>query len=193
MKDDTLVGNFVVRANSRGSGIVVVELPCRERAVCANASGNVNHASGTKIGPGEFLFTRPYHLDRALGGARQPCRLDCRLAGMLAAVGRAGIRHQHAHPIFRNPKSLGQFAAYSERALGSSPDRQVIAVPPGQRRARLKRHVRDVRSGVGLAQMQCAKRPRPSSTLPVLKAIAVAGRIRSLLGILFEIVEKLFA
>ena len=45
MKDDTLVWNFVVGADSRRAGIVVVELPGRNGAVAPNASDNVNDAS----------------------------------------------------------------------------------------------------------------------------------------------------
>ena len=131
-----------------------MELPGGERSVVANASRGLNHSRRAKVCPGKLLFTRPHHLDRTPGRARQPRRLDCCLAGMLAAVGRAGVRHDHANPLFWNPKRLGEFAAHAERSLSAGPDRQIVALPLRQRGARLERYVRDVGHGVGLSQVQ---------------------------------------
>jgi isoquinoline 1-oxidoreductase len=41
-----------------------VEFPSRDRAVGADSAGDVDHAGGPKVGPGELLLARPDELDR---------------------------------------------------------------------------------------------------------------------------------
>src|SRR5437762_11488787 len=62
MKFGLLVGNVVQRADARSAGVVVVKFPRRDRAVVADAAGDLDHPRRTKVRPGEFLLARPDEL-----------------------------------------------------------------------------------------------------------------------------------
>ena len=115
-------------------------------------------ARGAEVGPGELLLARPDQRDRRPGAARQARGLDGGLAGVLAAVGRARVGHDHPHLLQRQPERLGQLAVDAEGPLGAGPDGQVIALPNGQRGARLQRRVGDVGDGIGRVDRRCGGR-----------------------------------
>ena len=50
----------------------------------------------------------------------------------------------HAHLVLGDLEVAGEFAAHAERPLRAGPDRELVALPLGDRGARLERHVRDV-------------------------------------------------
>ena len=188
MKDDVLVRNFIIAANSRRTGIVVVKLPSRDGSIAAYAAAHVNHARRTKIRPRKLLFARPTDLHRPLGRARQSRRFDCCFAGVLAAISRTRIRHQDAHSIFGNSKRLGELSAHAERALRSGPHGQVVAVPLRQRGSRFEWSMRDVRHGVRLLQTMIGRAQRLIHAAEV-KPITVSGGVFTFDRILPQIIE----
>ena len=66
-----------------------------------HAAANVDHARRPEVGPGEFFFARPDQLHGLVRGLGQPRRFDGRFTGVLAAVGRAGVRNDHAYAYLR--------------------------------------------------------------------------------------------
>src|SRR5205814_4600962 len=100
MKNNSLIWDFIERADSRRSGVVVVKFPCGDQTISIGCTADVNNSSWPKVGPGELLFARPRQSHWTLGRPRQPCRLDCCLAAVFAAVRRTRIWHQHAHFFF---------------------------------------------------------------------------------------------
>src|SRR5713226_938527 len=80
------IRDFVGRGDGRRAGVVVVELPGRERAVLLRSSLDLNDAGWTEIRPGELFFARPNNLDRLAHSFGQTRRFDRGLAVMLAAV-----------------------------------------------------------------------------------------------------------
>src|SRR5215467_10870049 len=114
MKDDTLIGNFVVGANAGRSRVVVVKLPGGDQAVWGCSARDIYNAGWPKVGPGELLFAGPNNSYRMLGCARQTGGLDRGFARMLAAISRAGVGHQHANLFFRHAKSFCEFRPHSK-------------------------------------------------------------------------------
>ena len=121
-----------------------MELPGRQGAVLAGARLQVDHARGAEVGPGELLLAGPGHLHRLARRPGQAGRLDGRLAGMLAAVARAGVGHDHPDAVLGHAERLGQLAADPERPLRPGPDGRCPVVPLRHGGARLQRGMRDV-------------------------------------------------
>src|ERR1051326_697972 len=102
---------------------------------------------------------------------------------MLAAVARSHIGHNHAHSLFRNVERLRQFRAHTEGALRASPDGELVVLPFGDRRARLKRSMRDVGDVISLFEFVMRRRKA------LRHRAATAARLRSV-RILFQILEE---
>ena len=162
-----------------------MKLPGRDRAVAPRAGRDLDHAAGTEIRPGELLLPRPDDLDRLAGRLRQPRRLDGRVAGVLAAVGGAGVGDLDAHALGGNAESLRQLVAHGEGALRPGPDGQLVAVPFRDRRPRLERRVRDVLDRVGPRELDLRGRH------PLLDGALDLRRTLALLLVLLEILEEL--
>src|ERR1039457_4567157 len=158
MELDLLVRHGVGRADGGGAGVVVMELPRRERAVAARAAFDVEDARGPEVGPRKLLLARPRDLDGLAGCLREASSLDGGVARVLAAVARAGVGHDDADLISRNVERVGQLVAHCERALRAGPDGEPIAGPLGDRRARLEGHVGDVLDGVRLLELDVGGR-----------------------------------
>ena len=118
---------------------------------------------------------------------RQSRRFDRGFAGVLAAVTRARVRHQHADTFFWNAKSLGQFTPHAERPLRARPDRQVVARPLRQRSARFERRMGDVGDGVSLLQAMIGRSQRF-----LHRACLVAGRVPCRVLVLDHILLQIF-
>ena len=161
MKRDALVRDLVRRANAGRAGVVVVVLPGDQPVVGADCAPHVDHAGRPEVRPGQLLLARPHELDWRSRGARQPCGLDRRLAGVLAAVRRSGVGHDHANALARQVKRIGELALHAERALRAGPDREVVALPFRHGRARLERAVRDVSHGVAGLERREPRRQAP--------------------------------
>ena len=123
MKHDPLVSNFIVRTNPRRPGVIVVKLPGRDRPILLHSAAHIDDSGRTEICPRKLLFPRPDHLDGTLRRPRQPRRLNRGLPGMLPAISRSHVRHQHADVFFRNMKRFGQLTSHPKRPLRSSPHR----------------------------------------------------------------------
>ncbi len=152
MECGELVGHFIEHANPGGAGIVVMKFPGRERAVAASTAFDFDHAGRPEVGPCEFFLARPDELDRPAGLASQPGRFNGRLAGMLAAVARPGVRHNDANRVISQPEGRGQFSLHPKWPLRSGPNGELAVLPLGDRRAGLKRSMSDVGDGIGLLQ-----------------------------------------
>src|SRR5215831_14000143 len=100
MEPNIVIRNIVLDLNARGARVVVVKLPRGDGAVILHATLDVNHSRGTEIRPGELLFTRPVKFHRFARDLREPRRFHGTLAGVLAAVRRAGIRDDDANLTF---------------------------------------------------------------------------------------------
>ena len=129
------------------------ELPGGERAVAAAPAPDVDHRRGAEVRPRELLLAGPAHLHRLRRPLRpaapprsRPRRCACRRSR------RPGVRHDHADLRFGDAEGRGQLRAHAERALRPGPHGEPVAVPLRERRARLERHVRDVRDRVGRAR-----------------------------------------
>src|SRR5262249_12012784 len=61
-----LVRNLVgwTRTDGGAAGIVIVELPGRDRPVLPHAAGDLNDPGRAEVGPREFLLPRPDQFDR---------------------------------------------------------------------------------------------------------------------------------
>ena len=151
MEGEQLVRHRVWRVHAGGAGVVVVIFPGRERAVRGStALATSITPAGPEVGPGELFFARPDQLDRSSGGTGQARGLNRRLAGMLAAICRAGSRHDHPNRFLGKAERLRQLAAHAEWPLRAGPDCQAAVLPLGHRRARLKRRVGNIGHRVGL-------------------------------------------
>src|SRR6266704_2562189 len=104
MKRNPLMGNFVWGAHGRGAGIVVVEFPEVQRAVCFRAALYINDSGWTKVGPGEFLFACPDQFHRLACGLGQTRSFYRDLAGVLATIGGTGIGDDDVDSIFLKMK-----------------------------------------------------------------------------------------
>ena len=106
--------------------------------VGVGAALHVDDARRAEVGPGELLLARPHELHRPARGLGQPRRLHRALAGVLAAVARAGVGDDHPDLVFRHAEGLGQLAPHAERPLGARPDGEpaVASTPPRPRAAR---------------------------------------------------------
>src|SRR5439155_13053006 len=129
MKLIKLIRNVVLSLNGCGSGVVVVKLPGGDRAVVLHAALDIDHPSGTKIGPSEFFFAGPDEFHRLARSFRQTRGLDRALAGVFPAAARAGVRNDDANFVLGNVKSFRQFSAHSKRPLRSGPNRELVAGP----------------------------------------------------------------
>src|SRR5579885_2452461 len=101
MKLDMPVCDIVGCSNSGTARVVIVKFPRLELAVRRDAAANVNYTRGTEVCPGHLLFARPDDLDRAFRCPRQARGLKRRVCRMLAPVGGAGVRHDHANAVLR--------------------------------------------------------------------------------------------
>ena len=142
-----------------------------------DAGVDLDHAGRAEVGPGELLLARPDDLDRLAGRLRQPGRLDRRLAGVLAAVAGAHVRHDHAHLVRRHAERAGELAADAERPLRAGPDGQLAVLPLGDGGPRLERDVGDVGDRVRrLHRLVGGLRARPRSS-PARAAAAAAAAL----------------
>ena len=71
-----------------------------------------------------------------------------RFAGVLAAVARTHVGHDHAYAFGWNAQRASQFAAHAEGSLRSCPDGQLVIGPFGHSGPRLEGHMSDVGDGV---------------------------------------------
>ena len=150
MESDELVRRAVRVLDARSAGIVIVELPGRERPVLACAGLDLDDARGPEVGPVELLLAGPDQLDGPAGPAGQAGGLECGLARVLAAVAGPGVGHDDPHAVLGHPERRGQLAAHAERPLRAGPHGQLAVLPLGHRRAGLERGMRDVGDRVRL-------------------------------------------
>src|SRR5262245_51358721 len=127
MKLDALVGNGIGRGDCGWPGIVVIKFPGEDRAVSAHAAFDVNHARRTEVRPREFFVPRPHQLYWLACSLCQTGSLDSRLPGVLAAIGRSGIRYDDPHLTGWNVKCLCQFGLHCKRSLRPCPHCEVVA------------------------------------------------------------------
>src|SRR5712691_1541881 len=93
----SLIRNVVGSLDSGRTRMVVVEFPGSQRAVTGDAAFDFDDTGGTEIRPGEFFLSSPYHFHGTPGGTGQPSSFDGSVAGVLASIGRASVRYNHAH------------------------------------------------------------------------------------------------
>src|SRR5690606_30822410 len=79
------IGDRVRRLDRGAARVVVRLLPGDEASVRIEPGGEVDHARGAKVGPGELLLAGPAKRDGSPRGPSQPRRLERRLARVLAA------------------------------------------------------------------------------------------------------------
>src|SRR5713226_9447246 len=149
MKFSAHVGDSVGRFDSGGAGMIVVKVPSEELAVGGDGAFDFDNACGTEVRPSEFFFAGPDDFDRTACGAGKAGRFDRGVAGVLAAVGGAGVGDDDADIAFGNAESVGELAADAEGALRASPDGELLAGPFSEGGARLERGVDDVGDGIG--------------------------------------------
>src|SRR6266849_7610382 len=138
--------------------MVVVKFPRRQLTFVGDAALDFDDASGTEIRPSEFFLAGPYHFDGTTGSARQTSRLDSGIAGVLPAVRRARIGHNHAHAALRQMENSSELVAVGERALRPSPHRELSIGPLSYSRPRLERSMRDKRNSIsGVEPMRGAR------------------------------------
>ena len=151
-----------------------------------DAAGDVNDAGGAEVGPGKFLLTSPDQLDRLAGRFGQAGGFDGGLAGVFAAVTRAGVGHDDANVLLGDAKGFGQLGADAEGTLRAGPDGQLAVLPLRHGGARFQRRVGDVGDGVsglqfvrgrlkpvldraGALRRRRARSPRPPASLAFLR------------------------
>src|SRR6267378_7230444 len=133
--------------------MVVVKFPRGERAVRGDATLDLDDASGTKIGPGEFFFARPNDFHGTPGSAGQASGLQRGVAGVLSAVRGTGVRHDHANAAFGNVKYGSEVVADGKGPLRSCPNRQFPTGPVGNSGTRFEGSVRNEGDGVACLQV----------------------------------------
>src|SRR6266850_636927 len=168
--------------------MVVVKFPCSERAVCGDTALDLDDASRTKIGPGEFFFTRPNNFHGMPSRAGQASGLQRGVAGVLSAIRGTGVRHDHANAAFGNMEYSGQVVADGKGPLRSRPNRQFSAGPFGNSGARFERGVCDVGNGVRRVQTMRGAREAVVHG-PFLVAMAIFGTTG---GFFLKIREEFF-
>src|SRR5438094_3549747 len=122
MEDPPRLRDVVGRVDAGAPGIVRVEFPGRDRTVLAHTASHLDNPSRAEIRPRELLLTCPDQLDRLAGSLGKAGCLECRLAGVLAAITRTRIGHDHADPIRLHAKGPRQLAADAEGNLRARPD-----------------------------------------------------------------------
>src|SRR2546427_9167351 len=132
--------------------MVVVKFPRRQLTFVGDAALDFDDASGTEIRPSEFFLAGPYYFDGTTGSARQTSRLDSGIAGVLPAVRRARIGHNHAHAALRQMENSRELVAVGEWPLRASPHREFPIGPLSHGRARLQRSMCDVCNSVGCVE-----------------------------------------
>src|SRR6266436_832362 len=166
--------------------MVVVKFPSGQRAVAGNAALDFDDTSGTEIRPGEFFLTGPHHFDGAASSACQTSSLDRSVTGVLPAVRRASVRHNHAHTAFRQMENRCKLIAVGEWPLRAGPHSEFSLVPPRYGRARLERSMSDVRNGIRRVEpMRCAGQPFFHGTLLLSEAVLGFGG-----GVLLQVGKK---
>src|SRR5215471_13902956 len=130
-----------------------MELPGRDLAVGANSAFDIDHAGRPEVGPGEFFFAGPDDLDRRAGASGEPCRFNRDLAGVFAAIARAGIRHDYSDLVWRQMERLNQFTLDSKGPLSPCPDSQLAVLPLSKGGSGFERGVGNVGNGVSALQL----------------------------------------
>src|ERR1035441_2256351 len=97
MKLAFLPGNIVRTVQSRGARVVVMKLPCHDRAVFASPAANIDYPARPEVRPREFFLPRPRYLHWLARSLRQASSLDRGFPGVLSTVAGPGIGHDHAH------------------------------------------------------------------------------------------------
>src|SRR5690606_1490931 len=159
-----------------------MKLPGRKLSGSVGAGFHLDDTGRSKIRPRKLFLSGPHNLYRALRLAREACRFQGRVAGMLAAVSRSRIGHNDAYIFLRYPERTGNPVLNAERTLCSRPDRYLVALPPGDRRSRLQRRVSnviDIKSLVGRCLCPC-------QTASNITAAIIAARG---FGMLYQVVE----
>src|SRR5580692_137312 len=100
------VRDIVGRFHARRPGVVILKLPRRDQPISRYAATNLDDAGWAEVAPGEFFLAGPDELHGFPRGFRETRRLDGGLAGVFAAVRRAGVGHDHANKIFANSESF---------------------------------------------------------------------------------------
>ena len=105
----------------------------------------------------ELVFAGPLHHDGPLGGSRQPCRFECRVGDVAAAIHAAHHLGVHVHTIRYQAEELGNLVADTE-----GPMRRDVEVRLGVSHIRDRgtwadRAVCDVRHMVVGTKRRCAR------------------------------------
>ena len=154
-------GELRKEATVSGVGTIVDQeraAAASDRAVALDACfERDDHAFAAMVGCDELLASREDELGRALslaGDSGDVC-LEVELA--LATKATAKVGDDHAHGVLGHLERMGDTSAGVKRHLRRGPDRDLIAMPLGNDRARLDRggvlhvgHVATTDDGVGL-------------------------------------------
>src|SRR6267154_5268093 len=156
--------------------MVVVKFPSCQRAVAGNAALDFDDTSGTEIRPGEFFLAGPHHFDGADSSACQTSSLDRGITGVLPAVRRAGVRHNHAHAALWQMENRRKLIAVGEWPLRAGPNGKFSISPLRHGRARLERSMSDVRNVIsGIEPVRRAGQPFFHGTLLLAEAVLGVG------------------
>src|SRR5262249_19184661 len=121
----------------------------------------------------------PHYLDWLAGRLGQARSLHRAFSRVLAAVSRAGVRHDHAHLPVRNAERRGQLIAYCERALRARPYRQPVSLPFRDGGPWLERSMLNVGYGVSLRKsFGCGGHRRGNGAGLMVAASAEPARLR---------------
>ena len=131
------IGDAIRGIQGRRPGVVVGEIPGREGVARVQAGLDFNQRRGAEIRPHELFRARPLHRHRAPRSFGEAGRLHSRLPGMFASEASAEVRHQDAHPVWRDAQRLGELLADASRIAGTGPDRETAVLPFRHRGARL--------------------------------------------------------
>ena len=110
---------------------------------------HVHDGRGPEVCRREFISATPANLDRGADSTSQPRGLYRGGAVVLAAVAAPSQGDDDADLFLPNVQRVRELFANAERALSAGPDGHTVCLPGRKRRARLERHVRDVRGRVG--------------------------------------------
>src|SRR5207249_6404445 len=187
MKLNVMVGNVVGRADPSRSGVVVVELPRDNFAVCSCRSLYINYAGGSKVGPGELLFTRPNELHGFASCLGQARGFNGSVPHVLPAVCCPGVRDDHAYLLFGNAKCRREFLLHAKWSLRPRPDGELVSIPFSNRGAWFQWTVCDVGNCVGFID-RLVSGSESSLHVTCDMKIAFAG---ALLGFVLQMFKKL--